>query len=250
MPSLDKPETGASPPPAVSAPWRVPPVHPDGRKFMVAAGALAFFFWWVVDWDTAGWLTAFATVWIAIFFRDPVRTTPTAAGLVVAPADGTVTTIAAVAPPRELAGAEGLGNDPLVRVSIYLSPFDSHIIRAPIDGAVRRQVYVAGRFVNPTLNKASTDNERQHMLLEKPGGVRVGFTQIAGIIGRRIVSTVASGDTVVAGQRVGLIRFGSRVDIFLPAGTGSAVLLGQRTIAGETVIARIGESLPLEGVAQ
>ncbi|HEY0115562.1 MAG TPA: phosphatidylserine decarboxylase [Allosphingosinicella sp.] len=245
MPQLDKPDPSPS-----TVPWRLPPIHPEGRKFMVAAVAIMLVFFWIFDWDTLGWLMAGVTIWIAIFFRDPVRTTPVGRGLVMAPADGTVTTIATVPAPRELIGPDGLTGDPMVRVTIYISIFDAHIIRTPIEGIVRRVAYVAGKFINPELDKASEDNERQHMLVEAADGTRIGFTQIAGIVGRRIVPWVKEGDPVVAGQRVGLIRFGSRADIYLPAGTASQVLLGQRTIAGETVLARLGVSELIEGVAQ
>lgn len=230
--------------------WRLPPVHPDGRKFIVISAAIMLFLFWIVDWDTLGWIMAGVTMWIAAFFRDPVRTTPIARGLVVAPADGTVTMIATMPPPAELAGPEGLGDEPLVRVSIFMSLFDCHIIRTPIEGRVERLAYVAGKLVNPQLDKASEDNERQHLLIEATDGARVGVTQIAGLIGRRIVPWVEVDEAVVAGQRVGIIRFGSRTDVYLPAGTGSEVLLGQRTIAGETVIARIGVSELIEGIAQ
>lgn len=245
MPLLDKPD-----PKPASLRWRPPPVHPDGRKFMVASIAIMLVFFWIFGWDTLGWLTAGLTVWIAIFFRDPVRTTPLGPGLVIAPSDGMVTMIATVPPPRELTGESGLSSDPAVRISVYLSLFDPHIIRTPIEGVVTRIAYVAGKLVNPELDKASEDNERQHMLVQSGGGTRIGFTQIAGVVGRRIVSWVKEGEPVVGGQRVGIIRFGSRVDIYLPAGTGSQVLLGQRVIAGETVIARLGVSELIEGVAQ
>ena len=243
------PPDSTDPRPPARVTWRLPPVHPDGRKFMVAGGALVFVFWLILGWTTLGWLTVGVTIWIGMFFRDPQRTTPSGADLIVAPADGLVETIATVPPPRELWGPDALPSDPVVRVSIYMSPFDCHVIRAPIDGRVTRCAYVAGKFINPELDKASEDNERQHMLVENPRGVRVGFTQIAGVIGRRIMTWVKEDEAVVAGQRVGMIRFGSRTDIYLPAGTGSQVLLGQRTVAGETIVARLGVSERLEGVA-
>jgi len=245
MPPLDKPE--AQPP---TLRWRLPPVHPDGRKFMVAAAAITLVLFWVLDWDTLGWLMVAVTLWIAAFFRDPVRTTPIGRGLVVAPADGLVTSIATVPPPRELIGPEALSSDPVIRVTIYMSMFDCHVIRTPIEGVVRRLAYIQGKLVNPQFDKASEDNEREHLLIEAPGGDRVAFTQIAGVIGRRIVSWVKEGDLVVPGQRVGMIRFGSRTDVYLPVGTASQVLLGQRTVAGETVVARLGVSELIEGVAQ
>jgi phosphatidylserine decarboxylase len=230
--------------------WRWPSVHPEGRKFAVVALAVAALFWWVIDWDWLGYAAFALTFAIAAFFRDPIRTTPTTAGLVVAPADGLVTQIVTVPPPPQLIGEDALADEPLVRVSIFMSVFDVHINRAPIAGMVTRIVYIAGKFLNADLDKASEDNERQHILIEADDGVRLAFTQIAGLVARRIVPWVRAGDRVIAGQRVGLIRFGSRVDVYLPAGTSSQVLLGQRTIAGETVIARLGISELIEGIAQ
>ncbi len=249
MPPLDKPEAKKDVAPA-SLRWRLPSVHPDGRKFMVASAALMLVFFWIFGWDTLGWLTLGLTIWIGIFFRDPVRTTPVGKGLIVSPSDGTVTMIASCPPPRELTGPGGLSGDPVVRVSVYLSLFDPHVIRAPMEGVVKKLAYIAGKLVNPELDKASEDNERQHILVEGTDGIRIGFTQIAGVIGRRIVSWVDEGDAVLAGQRVGMIRFGSRVDVYLPAGTSSQVLLGQRVIAGETILARLGVTEVIEGVAQ
>jgi phosphatidylserine decarboxylase len=131
-----------------------------------------------------------------------------------------------------------------------MSVFDVHINRAPISGRVKRIAYVPGKFVNADLDKASEDNERQHMLIEGSDGLKIAFTQIAGLVARRIVTFVREGDVVDAGQRVGLIRFGSRVDIYLPAGTAPKVLLGQRTIAGETVLAEVGVDAALVGLSQ
>ena len=230
--------------------YRMPSVHPEGRKFVVIAVAIALLFWWVIDWDWLGWLSIGLAAWIAAFFRDPIRTTPTGEGLIIAPADGMVTMITTVPPPSELVGPDGLADEPLIRVSIFMSVFDVHINRTPIPGTVRRVHYIAGKFLNADLDKASEDNERQHILVEGDNGTKVAFTQIAGLVARRIVPWIKVGDRLVAGQRVGLIRFGSRVDVYLPAGTSSQVLLGQRTIAGETVIARLGVSELIEGVAQ
>jgi phosphatidylserine decarboxylase len=230
--------------------YRMPNVHPEGRKFVVIAAAVALIFFWLIDWDWLGWIMVGLTLWVAAFFRDPIRTTPKGEGLVIAPADGMVTMIASVPPPPELAGPDGLGDAPMTRVSIFMSVFDVHINRAPIAGEIKRVAYIAGKFLNADLDKASEDNERQHFLVEGADGTRIGFTQIAGLVARRIVPWVKPGDHVTAGQRVGLIRFGSRVDVYLPAGTASRILLGQRTIAGETVLAKIGEAEALEGVAQ
>jgi phosphatidylserine decarboxylase len=246
MPALDKAET---PLPTTTVKWRFPAVHPEGRKFAVGAGAvtvLAF----LLHWEFLGWVLVGLTIWIATFFRDPVRTTPRGDKLVVAPADGLITMITRVPPPLELRGGDGLPEGNYTRVSIFMSVFDVHINRAPITGRVKRIAYVPGKFVNADLDKASEDNERQHLLIEASDGLRIGFTQIAGLVARRILAFVREGDAVDAGQRIGLIRFGSRVDVYLPAGTSPKVLLGQRTIAGETVLAEIGSDATLTGLSQ
>jgi phosphatidylserine decarboxylase len=229
--------------------WRWPAVHPEGRKFVVIAGAVTAVFAFLA-WETIAWPLAAVTVWVAAFFRDPVRTTPKGEGLIIAPADGLVTMITEVSPPRELQGEDALGAEPVTRVSIFMSVFDVHINRTPIAGEIKRVVYISGKFLNADLDKASEENERQHILVEGHGGLRVGFTQIAGLVARRIVPWVKPGDFVGTGQRVGLIRFGSRVDVYLPAGTAPQVLLGQRTIAGETVVARAGAADTLDGISQ
>ncbi|HEY5713438.1 MAG TPA: phosphatidylserine decarboxylase [Allosphingosinicella sp.] len=247
MSSMEKDKTDLV---ATNVKWRWPSVHPEGRKFAVIAFAIAALFWWVIDWDWLGYLAFALTLGIGAFFRDPVRTTPLGDGLIIAPADGLVTMITTVPPPRELWGEGGLSEDPVVRISIFMSVFDVHINRTPIAGTILKVVYIAGKFLNADLDKASEDNERQHILVEGEDGTKVAFTQIAGLVARRIVPWVKAGDRVVTGQRVGLIRFGSRVDVYLPAGTSSQVLLGQRTIAGETIIARMRVSELIEGVAQ
>jgi phosphatidylserine decarboxylase len=246
MPELDKHD---SPLPTTNVKWRFPSIHPEGRKYVVGAAAITLFVF-LVHWEFLGWLLVGLTAWVAAFFRDPIRTTPRGDKLIVAPADGLITLITRVPPPAELRGADGLADGDYTRVSIFMSVFDVHINRAPISGRVTRVAYVPGKFVNADLDKASEDNERQHMLIEGAGGVRIGFTQIAGLVARRILAVVRQGDTVQAGERVGLIRFGSRVDVYLPDGTAPRVLLGQRTIAGETVIAEIGADAPLAGVSQ
>jgi phosphatidylserine decarboxylase len=245
MPSLEKPDLVTT-----NVRYRMPSVHPEGRKFVVIAAAIALLFFWVIDWDFPGWIMAGITLWVAAFFRDPIRTTPKGDGLIVAPADGMVTMITSVPPPRELMGEDALGPDPVVRVSIFMSVFDVHINRTPIAGVITRVVYIAGKFLNADLDKASEDNERQHILVQSDDGTRVGFTQIAGLVARRIVPWVKPGDRLATGQRVGLIRFGSRVDVYLPPDTAPQLLLGQRTVAGETIVAKIGVSELIEGVAQ
>jgi phosphatidylserine decarboxylase len=230
--------------------WRFPSVHPEGRKFAVISGAIALFLL-VLESEFAellGWLMVGVTIWVAAFFRDPVRTTPTDPKLIVSPADGLVTMITRVPAPPELRAE--LGEGEFTRVSVFMSVFDVHINRTPIAGVIRRIAYVPGKFVNADLDKASEDNERQHFVVEGSNGVKVGFTQIAGLVARRIMSFVREGQEVTAGERIGLIRFGSRVDVYLPAGTGSRLLLGQRAIAGETIIAELGEDPLLKGTSQ
>ena len=236
------------------ASWGWPSVHPEGRKFMLVAGALSLASAWMA-WETLAWPLGVLVLAIGAFFRDPRRVTPQGDNLVVAPADGLVTLIRQVDPPRELllddgSGVPGLPAGPMTRISIFMSVFDVHINRAPIAGTVRRVVYLPGRFLNADLDKASEENERQHVLIERADGRQIAFTQIAGLIARRIVPFVKPGDTIAAGQRVGLIRFGSRVDVYLPAGTEPRVLIGQKTIAGETVLAELGTAILIEGVRQ
>jgi phosphatidylserine decarboxylase len=246
MPALDKHDT---PLPTTTVKWRFPSIHPEGRKYVVAAAA-ATFLAFLIHAHVLDWLLVGLTIWFAAFFRDPIRTTPDGDKLIIAPADGLITMIVRVAPPAELRGGDALADGECTRVSIFMSVFDVHINRAPITGRIKRIAYVPGKFVNADLDKASEDNERQHFLVEGADGLRVGFTQIAGLVARRIVSFVREGDLVEAGQRIGLIRFGSRVDVYLPAGTSPRVLLGQRTIAGETVLAEAGVDTTLMGVSQ
>jgi phosphatidylserine decarboxylase len=234
--------------PTPTVKYRMPGVHPEGIKFVVIAAALTIFAGPVMDWHTVGWLLAGLTIWVAAFFRDPVRATPQGPGLVVSPADGLVCQIAIVEVPRQLEGA--LAPGVYTRVSVFMSVFDVHINRSPIAGTVSRVVYVPGKFLNADLDKASEDNERQYFVVTGADGTAIGFTQIAGLVARRIMRFVKEGDTVAAGQRIGLIRFGSRVDVYLPAGTAPTVALGQRTIAGETILGRIGETTAAVGVMQ
>lgn len=234
--------------------WSWPAIHPEGRKFAliaaVASAGCAF-----MSWETLAWPLGALVLGILAFFRDPERVTPQGDRLIVSPADGLVTLIQEVAPPRELTMDDGSGTpvlaaEAVTRVSIFMSVFDVHINRAPIGGTVRRVVYIPGRFLNADLDKASEENERQHILIDRGDGLLVGFTQIAGLVARRIVPFVKPGDIVAAGQRVGLIRFGSRVDVYLPAGTQPKVLMGQKVVAGETILAEIGQVALIEGVTQ
>lgn len=249
MTSLEKPDPVGPIPVTTNVRYRLPSVHPEGRKFVVIATVIALIFVFFIS-DEIGFPLLGVALWVAAFFRDPIRTTPKGEGLIVAPADGLVTMIARVPPPREMAGPDGLGEEQVVRVSIFMSVFDVHINRSPISGEIKRVVYIPGKFLNADLDKASEDNERQHILVEGRDGLRVGFTQIAGLVARRIVPFIKPGDLVGVGQRVGLIRFGSRVDVYLPVGTEPQLILGQRTIAGETIVARAGVAEVIEGVSQ
>ncbi|MGH6736618.1 MAG: phosphatidylserine decarboxylase [Methyloceanibacter sp.] len=208
------------------------PIHRDGYKF-VAAFAVATLFLFLVA-PPLGWLAALATAACAYFFRDPDRVTPDRPGLIVSAADGKVVSVTeSVPPPRELA----MGPDPLTRVSVFLSVFDVHIVRAPVPGRVVRSTYVPGAFVNAELDKASEDNERQALVVETASGVKIGVVLIAGLVARRIVTFVGEGASVARGERIGLIRFGSRVDLYLPASAELFTDVGQTAIGGETVLA-------------
>jgi phosphatidylserine decarboxylase len=245
MPELERPDG----PLTTTVKWRFPSVHPEGRKFVVGAAFIALGVYWMAS-HFVGFLLVGVAIWVAAFFRDPVRTTPRSDKYIIAPADGLITMIVKVPPPPELRGTDGLDDGDYMRVSIFMSVFDVHINRSPISGRVRRMAYVPGKFVNADLDKASEDNERQHFLIEGSDGLKIGFTQIAGLVARRIMAFVREGDVVEAGQRVGLIRFGSRVDVYLPAGVAPRVLLGQRTIAGETILGIVGLDIPVTGTSQ
>jgi phosphatidylserine decarboxylase len=207
-------------------------IHPEGRIFIAAFAITAFILFLI--WQPLGWIGVGATVWCALFFRDPDRVTPLGDGLVVSGADGVVCDVKSAVPPPEL----GLGTEPLPRVAVFMNVFDVHVNRAPVGGRVARIAYTPGKFLNADLDKASEDNERNALVVESPHG-SVGVVQIAGLIARRIVCFAREQETLAPGQRFGLIRFGSRVDHYLPAGTVPLVGVGQRTVAGETVIAEL-----------
>lgn len=206
------------------------PIHPEGYPFIGAFALLSLVLFWI--WTPLGWIGTLLTCWCAYFFRDPQRVTPVREGLIVSPADGRVSMVANVVPPAEL----GLGDKPLPRVSVFMSVFDCHVNRSPMAGRVERIVYKAGKFLNADLDKASEDNERNSLVIGN-GNVRIGVVQIAGLVARRIVSFSREGDMLAAGDRFGLIRFGSRLDVYLPGGTKPLVSVGQTSLAGETVIA-------------
>jgi phosphatidylserine decarboxylase len=217
---------------------QITPVHPDGYKFLaLGAGVTLLCF---LLWPPLGWLAALATAWIAYFFRDPPRVTPLREGLIIAPGDGKICALERVRPPGEL----GLGDSERLRISIFLSVFDVHINRAPLAGRIARSVYVQGSFLNAALDKASELNERRATVIVAPDGTEIAVVQIAGLIARRIVSFVREGESIGTGQRLGLIRFGSRVDLYLPPGREALVALGQRAIGGETVFADLKSPEP------
>ena len=206
------------------------PVSPEGYPFIGAFALVSLILFWL--WTPLGWLGTFATAWCAYFFRDPPRVTPVRDGIVVAPADGRISRVANAVPPKELE----LGDRTLPRVSIFMSVFDCHMNRSPVAGRIERIVYHPGVFLNADLDKASADNERNSLVIETAGG-RIAVVQIAGLIARRIVCFVREGQSVGAGERFGMIRFGSRLDVYLPAGAKPLVGEGQTAIAGETLIA-------------
>ena len=208
------------------------PVHREGYPFVLVAAAVAAVLFFI-GLDPLAWVAIVLTVWCAYFFRDPERVTPTRKGLVISPADGRVSSISEVIPPSEL----DLPREPHVRISVFMNVFDVHVNRAPAEGKIARLAYVPGAFLNAELDKASEDNERQALTLELEPHLRIGVVQIAGLVARRIVKFVDEGERLMTGQRFGLIRFGSRVDVYLPASVKPLVCLGQRAIAGETVLA-------------
>ena len=221
------------------------PLHPDGFKF-VAAGVLATLLLFLL-WAPAGWAAAIVTLWMVYFFRDPWRVTPARPGLLISPADGIVVSIAAATPPPELA----MSDMAVVRIGVFLNIFDVHVTRAPVGGRVAAMRYTKGRFVNASLDKASDHNERLAIRIAPPEGPDIAFVLVAGLVARRIVCNLYDGQQVATGQRVGIIRFGSRVDIYCPPPYVPMVVAGQRMVGGETVLAdRLADEPPRRGISQ
>lgn len=216
---------------------QIPPIHPEGYIFIAIFAVVTLVAGWIFD--PLFWIGLVLTLWCAYFFRDPVRVTPQGEDLVVSPADGTISAVGPAAPPPEL----GLGPEPMLRISIFMSVFDVHVNRAPMNGRITKIVYRPGVFLNADLDKASEDNERNGLVLETSAG-RVGVVQIAGLIARRIVCLASQGDSLDAGERFGLIRFGSRVDVYLPHGARALAAIGMRAIAGETILADFDAAAP------
>lgn len=214
------------------------PMHKEGRKFVAIFSAIALTL--SLIWMPLFWLGVGATIWCYYFFRDPVRVIPQQEGLVMSPADGIISLIENVVPPADL----GLGEIPVTRVSVFMNVFNCHVNRAPIAGTVTDIVYHHGKFLNASLDKASEHNERNCIAIEAPDGTRIGVVQIAGLVARRIVSFVSEGDALGVGHRFGLIRFGSRLDVYLPQGVGPLVAVGQTAVAGETVLADLMNPAP------
>ncbi len=209
----------------------IKPMHPEGRKFVAIFAAITFVLFLI--WDPLGWIGVGLTVWCYYFFRDPERVTPEKEGLIISPADGIVSLIEKAIPPTEL----GMADAPLTRVSVFMSVFNCHVNRAPIAGKVTAVAYRPGKFLNASLDKASKDNERNSLRIEMADGRDLAVVQIAGLVARRIVCFVDPGASLRTGERFGLIRFGSRLDVYLPDGVDPMVQLGQTMIAGETVLA-------------
>lgn len=213
-------------------------MNPAGRPFVVAGGVLTLLLRRLAP--RLGWLGLLLTAWIAWFFREPRRVPPSRTGVIVSAADGTVSLIERAAPPPEL----GLDDGERTRVSVFLSVFDVHVQRMPVTGSVTRTAYRPGKFLSADLDKASEDNERNSMLLTTTDGLTLVVTQIAGLVARRIVCSAREGDQAVIGRTYGLIRFGSRVDVYLPGGATVLVEPGQRVIGGETVLATLPGGAP------
>ena len=210
------------------------PMHPEGYRFLPVFAAVALVLFWL--WEPLGLLGVGLTVWCYYFFRDPRRAVPQEDGLVLSPADGVVSLIGPAVPPPEL----GMEPEALTRVSVFMSVFDCHVNRAPVTGRVAAVAYRPGKFLNASLDKASEDNERNGLCLELADGRRLAVVQIAGLVARRILCWTRVGQTLRTGERFGLIRFGSRLDVYLPPGVTPLVAVGQSMVAGETVIAELG----------
>lgn len=209
---------------------QITPVHPEGYMFIAIFAVVTLVAGWLFE--PLGWIGAILTCWCVYFFRDPVRHTPIDTSLVVSPADGIVSSIGFYRPPPEL----GLGVEPMQRISVFMSVFDCHVNRMPVAGRVAKIAYKPGKFINADLDKASEDNERNGLVIDSDRG-RFGVVQIAGLIARRIVCFTRNGEQLAAGERFGLIRFGSRVDVYMPRGARPLVSLGTKTVAGETILA-------------
>jgi phosphatidylserine decarboxylase len=216
----------------------VKPMHPEGWRFVAIFGAITAVLFFI--WDPLGWIGLGLTVWCYYFFRDPIRSVPLDEGLILSPADGVISLIERAVPPEEL----GMGPEALLRVSVFMNVFNCHVNRMPVAGQIDAIAYRPGKFLNASLDKASSDNERNSLAIRMADGRKVAVVQIAGLVARRIVCFTRVGQTLRMGDRFGLIRFGSRLDVYLPEGVEPQVALGQTMVAGETVIADLTRALP------
>lgn len=216
----------------------IKPMHPEGWRFVAIFGAVTLVLFWL--WEPLGWIGLGLTVWCYYFFRDPVRSVPLDEGLIVSPADGVISLIERAVPPAEL----GMGPEALLRVSVFMNVFNCHVNRMPVAGQIDAIAYRPGKFLNASLDKASSDNERNSLAIRIADGRKVAVVQIAGLVARRIVCFARVGQTLRMGDRFGLIRFGSRLDVYLPDGVEPQVALGQTMVAGETVIADLTRDIP------
>ena len=214
----------------------IKPMHPEGLKFVAIFAVVTVGLFMLSSF--LGWIGVGLTIWCYYFFRDPERVSPDRSGLVVSPADGIVSLIEPAVPPSEL----GMADTPLTRVSVFMSVFNCHVNRSPVAGEIRSIAYRPGKFFNASLDKASADNERNSICLRLADGRELAVVQIAGLVARRIVCFVKPGSQIQTGERFGLIRFGSRLDVYLPPGVAPLISIGQTMVAGETVLAELGES--------
>lgn len=214
------------------------PMHPEGNKFVAIFGLVTIVLFWLTP--ILGWIGVGLTIWCYYFFRDPKRTTPLRDGLLVSPADGIISLIEPAIPPAEL----GMANEPLTRVSVFMNVFNCHVNRSPIAGTVAAIAYRPGKFFNASLDKASEHNERNSLRITLADGRDIAVVQIAGLVARRIVCWTKPGQPLMTGERFGLIRFGSRVDVYLPDGVAPLVAVGQTMTAGETIIADLASVEP------
>ena len=219
------------------------PLHPEGWRFVAIFALATLVLFWL--WAPLGWIGVVLTVWCACFFRDPARVTPAREGLVISPADGIVQMIVQAPPPPELT----MGDAPMTRISVFMNVFNVHVNRIPIGGTIVDKAYIPGQFLNAALDKASAFNERNAVRLKMADGRDIAFVQIAGLVARRIRCDLERNDVVRTGERFGLIRFGSRVDVYLPSDVVPLVIAGQVTTAGETVLADLTSAEPArEGI--
>lgn len=216
----------------------LPPIHREGYPFIAGFAVITLVLGFV--WDPLFYLGVLLTGWCALFFRDPKRVTPVSSDLIISPADGKVSLVGKVVPPEEL----GLGSEPMMRVSVFMNVFNCHVNRAPAKGKITKIVYKKGQFVNAELDKASEDNERNSLVIDTEHG-EIGVVQIAGLVARRIICWADQGEDISAGERFGLIRFGSRLDVYMPDSAKPNVHVGQIAIAGETILARYGDDIPM-----